>query len=79
MEAHTAGRWTRTNLVDGRTPNWLEPRAGRRRSADDGRRIEIHLLKDGEKVLTKLAQLHRTELLSMRGRFAVPDVRAFDH
>ena len=51
----------------------------RRRSADDGRRIEIHLLKDGEKVLTKLAQLHRTELLSMRGRFAVPDVRAFDH
>jgi DNA-binding MarR family transcriptional regulator len=51
----------------------------RRRSAEDGRRIEIHLLKDGEKVLNKLARLHRTELLSMRGRFVVPDVRTFDH
>ena len=51
----------------------------RRRSTDDGRRIEIHLLKDGEKVINKLARLHRTELLSLRGRFRVPDVRAFDH
>lgn len=51
----------------------------RRRSTDDGRRIEIHLLKDGEKVINKLARLHRTELLSLRGRFMVPDVRAFNH
>ena len=51
----------------------------RRRSSDDRRRIEIHLLKDGEKVINKLARLHRTELLSLRGRFVVPDVRAFDH
>ena len=50
----------------------------RRRSSEDRRRIEIHLLKKGEKVLDKLARLHRTELLSLRGRFAVPDVRAFD-
>jgi len=51
----------------------------RRRSSEDRRRIEIHLLKNGEKVLNKLARLHRTELLSLRGRFVVPDVRAFDH
>ena len=51
----------------------------RRRSAEDRRQIEIHLLKNGEKVLNKLARLHLTELLSLRGRFVVPDVRAFDH
>ena len=51
----------------------------RRRSAEDRRRIEIHLLKDGEKVINKLARLHRTELLSLRGRFVVPDVSSFDH
>lgn len=50
----------------------------RRRSEEDRRRIEIHLLKDGEKVLTKLALLHRTELLSLHGRFIVPDLKAFD-
>lgn len=51
----------------------------RRRSTDDRRRIEIRLRKDGEEVINKLARLHRTELLSLRGRFVVPDVRAFDH
>lgn len=51
----------------------------RRRSSEDRRRIEIHLLKDGEKLINKLARLHRTELLSLRGRFVVPNVRAFDH
>lgn len=50
----------------------------RRRSEEDRRCIEIHLLKDGEKVLTKLALLHRTELLSLHGRFIVPDIKAFD-
>lgn len=49
----------------------------RRRSEDDRRRIEIHLLKNGQEVLNKLARLHRTELLSLHGRFVVPDVRAF--
>jgi len=51
----------------------------RRRSSEDRRRIEIHLLKDGEKLINKLARIHRTELLSLRGRFVVPNVRAFDH
>lgn len=51
----------------------------RRRSSEDRRRIEIHLLKNGEKMLNKLARLHRTGLLSLRGRFVVPDVRSFEH
>ena len=51
----------------------------RRRSTEDRRRIEIHLLKDAEKVLEKLARLHRNELLSLQGRFVVPAMKAFDH
>ena len=49
----------------------------RRRSSEDGRRIEIHLLKNGERVLQKLARLHRSELLALQGRFMVPDMRIF--
>ena len=51
----------------------------RHRSQEDKRLIEIHLLEKGEKVLEELARLHRTELLSLRGRFVVPDVRSFEH
>jgi len=51
----------------------------RRRSSEDRRRIEIHLLENGERVLNELARLHRTELLSLQGRFVVPDIRAFNH
>jgi DNA-binding MarR family transcriptional regulator len=51
----------------------------RRRSSEDRRRIEIHLLRKGERVLNELARLHRAELLSLQGRFVVPDLRAFDH
>jgi DNA-binding MarR family transcriptional regulator len=51
----------------------------RRRSSEDRRRIEIHLLRKGERVLDELARLHRAELLSLQGRFVVPDLRAFDH
>jgi len=50
-----------------------------RRSTEDRRRIEIHLLKKGEKVLDELARLHRAELLSLQGRFVVPAMQAFDH
>jgi len=49
----------------------------RRRSAEDRRQIEIHLLEKGEKALEELARLHRTELLSLGGRFIVPNVTAF--
>ena len=51
----------------------------RRRSAEDRRRIEIRLLEKGETVLDELARLHRAELLSLQGRFVVPDIRTFDH
>jgi DNA-binding MarR family transcriptional regulator len=51
----------------------------RRRSSEDRRRIEIHLLKHGERILHKLARLHRNELLSLQGRFVVPAMREFDH
>ena len=50
----------------------------RRRSAEDQRRIEVHLCKEGAVVLDRLARLHRAELLSLHGRFVVPDARAFD-
>ena len=51
----------------------------RRRSAEDRRRIEIHLLKNGEALLDRLARLHRQELLSLKGSFRVPDVRVLSH
>ena len=54
---------------------WVE----RRRSTDDRRRIEIRLRAKGEKLLTKLARLHRAELVSLQGRFVVPSIRTFDH
>ena len=51
----------------------------RRRSSEDKRRIEIRLLVKGDKLVNKVARLHRAELLSLQGRFVVPDIRAFDH
>lgn len=49
----------------------------RRRSQVDKRQIEIHLLDKGAAILSELARLHRAELLSLQGRFVVPDLRAF--
>jgi DNA-binding MarR family transcriptional regulator len=51
----------------------------RRRSAEDRRRIEIRVLAKGEKLLNKLARLHRAELVSLQGRFVVPSIRNFEH
>jgi len=51
----------------------------RRRSSEDRRRIEIRLLAKGDKLVNKVAHLHRAELLSLQGRFVVPDIRSFDH
>jgi DNA-binding MarR family transcriptional regulator len=44
----------------------------RRLSSVDRRRVEIHLLKDGEAILGRLAELHRAELLSLDGVFTIP-------
>ncbi|MBA3997286.1 MAG: MarR family transcriptional regulator [Candidatus Accumulibacter sp.] len=49
----------------------------RRRSQADKRQIEIHLRDKGAAILDELARLHRAELLSLQGRFVVPDLRAF--
>jgi DNA-binding MarR family transcriptional regulator len=46
----------------------------RRQSATDRRVVEIHLLKEGERVLKHLAELHRTELQSLGDVFAIPSI-----
>jgi DNA-binding MarR family transcriptional regulator len=44
----------------------------RRPSERDGREVEVHLRKKGERLLVRLAALHRAELKSIRGVFPVP-------
>ncbi len=44
----------------------------RRPSKRDGREVEVHLLKKGERLLVRLAAAHRAELKSIRGVFPVP-------
>lgn len=51
----------------------------RRRSSEDRRRIEVHLLKDGQEMVEQIARQHRTQLASLHGRFVVPDIEAFEH
>jgi len=46
----------------------------RRPSEVDKRRVEVHLLPEGERVLGHLAELHRTELQSLGSVFTVPSV-----
>ncbi|MGA9918701.1 MarR family winged helix-turn-helix transcriptional regulator [Paraburkholderia sp.] len=43
-------------------------------SEADRRQVEVHLEKAGEKVLAKLAELHRAELKSLEGAFQVPQI-----
>jgi DNA-binding MarR family transcriptional regulator len=51
-----------------------------RRSAgrSDRRRVEVQLTQKGSRYLERLARLHRLELQSLQGRFAVPDLIAGD-
>lgn len=44
---------------------------------NDRRRVELRLTAKGERVVAKLAELHRAELVSLKGRFFVPDLDAF--
>jgi DNA-binding MarR family transcriptional regulator len=44
----------------------------RRPSERDAREVEVRLLKKGERLLVRLASLHRAELRSIRGAFPVP-------
>ncbi len=45
----------------------------RRRSLKDRRRIEIHLLANGEEVVEQIARLHRRQLHELQGYFVVPE------
>jgi len=46
----------------------------RRHSAIDRRRVEVHLLRQGETILAQLAEQHRVELLSLAGVFTIPKI-----
>jgi DNA-binding MarR family transcriptional regulator len=46
----------------------------RRADPHDRRQVQVHLLKAGEKVLVRLATLHRAELKSLEGAFRVPRI-----
>ncbi len=48
---------------------------GERRASEVDRRLaEVHLLPAGERLLQRLAALHRAELASLRGVFRVPQI-----
>ncbi len=51
----------------------------RRRSEEDRRQVEVRVLEKGNKLLNKLARLHRAELVSLQGRFVVPTIQSFEH
>jgi DNA-binding MarR family transcriptional regulator len=46
----------------------------RKHSETDRRQVEVHLERIGEKLLSRLAELHRAELKSLEGTFNVPQV-----
>jgi DNA-binding MarR family transcriptional regulator len=48
----------------------------RRQSEVDKRRVQVHLLPEGERVLMHLAELHRTELLSLGSVFSIPHIHS---
>ncbi|OTP69220.1 Transcriptional regulator, MarR family [Caballeronia sordidicola] len=46
----------------------------RKASETDRRQVEVHLLKTSEKLLARLAELHRAELRSLTSSFRVPQI-----
>jgi DNA-binding MarR family transcriptional regulator len=46
----------------------------RRVSERDRRQVEVHLLEAGEKLLARLAELHRAELRTLDGAFTIPQI-----
>ena len=44
----------------------------RRPGRSDGREVEIHLTRKGERTIERLARLHRDALMRIEGAFAVP-------
>lgn len=45
----------------------------------DGREVEVHLTRKGEKMIERLARQHRDELLRLQGILTVPDVEKLAH
>jgi DNA-binding MarR family transcriptional regulator len=43
-------------------------------SETDRRQVEVHIEKAGERVLERLAELHRAELRSLEGSFQIPQI-----
>ncbi|RKT21123.1 DNA-binding MarR family transcriptional regulator [Paraburkholderia sp. RAU2J] len=43
-------------------------------SETDRRQVEVHLEQTGERVLARLAELHRAELKSLEGAFQIPQI-----
>ncbi|WP_313950925.1 MarR family winged helix-turn-helix transcriptional regulator [Accumulibacter sp.] len=52
-----------------------------RRSAScgDRRQVDVQLTQEGNECLEQLADLHRRELLSLQGKFTVPDLTTLGH
>jgi DNA-binding MarR family transcriptional regulator len=50
----------------------------RRASAEDRRAVVVELTPRGERLLERLAQLHRNELLAIQGRLLFTDLRSFE-
>ncbi len=44
----------------------------RQRGTADKREVQIYLTPDGDKLVKKIAGLHREELLSLQGKFRIP-------
>ena len=50
----------------------------RRSSEEDRRAVFVELTPKGERLLARLAQLHRNELLAIQGRLLFPDPRTLE-
>ncbi len=48
----------------------------RQRGTTDKREVQIYLTPEGNKLVTKIASLHRSELLSLQGKFKIPGKQA---
>nr|WP_245754357.1 MarR family transcriptional regulator [Candidatus Accumulibacter aalborgensis] len=48
-------------------------------SCGDRRQVDVQLTPKGDECLERLADLHRRELLSLQGKFAVPDLTTLGH
>jgi DNA-binding MarR family transcriptional regulator len=48
----------------------------RQRGTADKREVQVHLTPEGNKLVTKIAGLHRDELLSLQGKFRIPGRQA---